>query len=47
LNEKLEQALREKNAELETLKEKAAKGDCLEKRLNQLEQTLQARGQSK
>jgi hypothetical protein len=47
LNEKLEDALRERNAELEKLKEKAAKVDLLEKRLNQLEQTLQSRGQSK
>jgi hypothetical protein len=46
LNEKLENALRQKNAELERLKERAAKVDLLEKRLNQLEQTLQSRGDS-
>jgi hypothetical protein len=39
LNEKLENALREKDAELEKLKQKAAKLDLIEKRLNQLEQT--------
>jgi hypothetical protein len=47
LNEKLENALLEKNAELEKLQEQAAKVDLLEKRLNQLEQMLPARGEGK
>jgi hypothetical protein len=47
LNDKLEDALRERNAEIEKLKEKAARVDLLEKRLNQLEQTLPSRTESK
>lgn len=43
LNEKLETALRQKDAELVRLKEKAAKVDLLEQRLNELEQALQSR----
>jgi hypothetical protein len=47
LNEKLESALREKNEELEKLKEKAAKVDLLEERLNRLEQAIQSHDQGK
>jgi hypothetical protein len=47
LNEKLEKALLEKNAELERVNEKAAKVDVLERRLNQLEQMLQSRGEGR
>jgi len=38
----LNQKLEERNAEIKTLKEKAAKVDSLEKRLNQLEQIVQS-----
>jgi trimeric autotransporter adhesin len=42
LNQKLEAALKDKNAEIEALKVKAARVDSLEKRLNELSETVQA-----
>jgi predicted nuclease with TOPRIM domain len=38
----LNQKLEERNAEIKTLQEKAAKVDCLEERLKQLEQIVQS-----